>query len=265
MKKSEGSISKKCRYILSPFYLDEFLPELESLAQPDWFINKPLLIGGNKQSKMSIYHVQIADFVSKTISAGERPVNIAGDCCTVIGVLAGLQRVGIDPVIVWLDAHGDFNTWETSPSGFLGGMPLAMIVGLGEQTMNKAAGLKPIPASRVILSDARDLDIKEQELIENSEIIHIRNIKDLLDYPFQNRPIYVHFDTDVISLEDAPAQNYPAPGGSSESTIRSVFKFLSLNENIVAVTLSTWNPSLDINKKTEKVCMSFLQTLLGNE
>lgn len=72
---------------------------------------------------------------------------------TVVQLLAywpGLQRAGIDPNLIWFDAHGDFNTWETTSSGFPGGMPLAMIVGKGEQTMPEAVGLRDLPEGQVI-------------------------------------------------------------------------------------------------------------------
>jgi arginase len=127
----------KNSFILSPFFLDEALPELESLTTPDWLINKPLLPGGDKQIRMSVIHRSLADFTAETITIGERPVSIAGDCCTAIGVFAGLQRAGINPTLIWFDAHGDFNTWQTSSSGFLGGMPLAMLVGLDSNPFPK--------------------------------------------------------------------------------------------------------------------------------
>ena len=96
------------RFILSPSFLDEAVPELESLAKPRWFINNISLPNGDRQLRMSAIHEIIAHFVSETVCENERPVSIAGDCCTAIGVLAGLQRAGIDPNLIWFDAHGDF-------------------------------------------------------------------------------------------------------------------------------------------------------------
>lgn len=98
------------RFIVTPFFLDEQSPELESLAQPDGHVNKPALPDGDTQRRLSALHRPIADFVANTLARGERPVSIAGDCCAAIPVLAGLQRAGLNPVLIWLDAHGDFNT-----------------------------------------------------------------------------------------------------------------------------------------------------------
>ena len=93
-----------------------------------------------------------------------------GDCVSTIGVLAGLQRKGIQPTLIFFDAHGDFNTWETSPSGFIGGMPLAMLTGRGEQTIVESAGLTPLLDERVVLVDGRDLDQGEDASIAASDI-----------------------------------------------------------------------------------------------
>ena len=254
----------KNRLILTPFFLDQPRDKLKSLAKPDWQINDPILPDGELQSRISVYHQSLADFVSNAILNQERPVSIAGDCLTAIPILAGLQRCGINPVLIWFDAHGDFNTWETTPSGFLGGMPLAMIVGNGEQKLPEAVGLKTLPESKVILSDARDLDSGEKELIKKSKMTHLTNIETLLDFQLPDAPLYIHFDTDVVTAEESPAQNYLAKGGPTAETVRAVFNRLARTEKVIGVSLSSWNPDLDKDKKSERVSMSLLQALVGD-
>ena len=216
--------------ILTPFFLDEPLPGLESLAASDWLINKPLLPDGEKQLRLSALHKPLADFTQQSVLDGKRPISIAGDCCTTIGMLAGLQRAGIDPILIWLDAHGDFNTWETTPSGFLGGMPLAMLVGRGEQTMLKALELTPLAEDRVILADARDLDPGEKKLIQEANITHLPDVKSLLDSTLPDGPLYVHIDMDIINPVEASAMNYRAAGGPSATELQQVLKHLSRTE-----------------------------------
>ncbi len=252
------------RFILSPFFLDETLPGLESLTKSDWFINKPTLPSGDKQTRMSAIHQPLSDFVSEIIALGERPVSIAGDCCTAIGVFSGLQRAGHNPTLIWFDAHGDFNTWETSPGGFLGGMPLAMLVGRGEQTMVDAMGLKQIPEAKVILTDARDLDQGERELVKESSVLHVREVKDLIEHSLPSGPLYIHLDTDIINPDDAPAMNYPAFGGPSALALKDVFRHLAKTGQVSAVSVSSWNPELDKDGNTKKVCMALLETLINN-
>lgn len=251
------------RFILTPFFLDEPSPELESLAQPDWYVNKPVLPKGNKQQRMSTLHQPIADFVASTSLQGIRPVSIAGDCCTTLGVLAGLQKAGLDPMLLWLDAHGDFNTWETTPSGFLGGMPLAMLVGRGERTMAQAVALRPFPESRVILCDGRDLDPEEKQALAQSEVHHVVDARSVLDHPLLANPLYVHFDTDVINPNDAPAMSYRASGGPTLADLRAVFQSLAQTKQIVAVSMTTWTPQLDEDGHSQAICMELLRSLIG--
>ena len=253
----------KNRVILSPSFLDEAVPELQALAKSDWIINNPALPDGNKQVRISAIHKPLADFVSQAIPADARPVSIAGDCCMAIGVLAGLQSAGINPSLIWFDAHGDFNTWETTPSGFLGGMPLAMIVGRGDQNMPEAVKLNALPENQVIMTDARDLDPAERKSVNQSALVHLTNAEALLKHPLPAGPIYVHFDTDVVSLRESPAHNYPAPGGPSSSVMQSVFSRLAQSEQVIAVSVSSWNPKLDKDKMSENISMSLLQTLIG--
>jgi len=256
---------KKNSYILSPTFLDEPVSELERLAASDWRLNRPSLPEGNRQVRMAVIHQALADFVAHTVAAGDRPVSLAGDCCTAIGVLAGLQRAGIEPWLLWLDAHGDFNTPETSPSGFLGGMPLAMMVGKGDQGMPDAVGMQWLPEQRVVLADGRDLDPEERQLIQASAMRHITDVSDLLTWPLPDGPLYIHFDTDVVALDESPAHNYPALGGPSVALLKKVFRRLAAADRVIAVSLSAWNPKVDRNRTSEKVSLSLLQTLVGDD
>jgi arginase len=250
--------------ILTPFFLDEPLADLESLAVSDWLINKPDLLPGDKQQRMSVVHRQLADFTAQSILNGSRPVSIAGDCCTTLGMLAGLQRAGCDPTLIWFDAHGDFNTWETTPSGFLGGMPLAMLVGRGEQTMLKAQELSPLAEDRVVLTDARDLDPGEKQLVEEADVTHLPDVGSLLDSTLPDGPLYIHIDMDIINPANAPAMNYLAAGGPSADELQTVMKHLRRTEKIAAVSVSTWNPKLDENGQSRRVCMGVLDALIGD-
>jgi arginase len=251
------------QFIVTPFFLDEPVPGLEPLARSGWTINKPSLPEGDKQNRMSALHRPLADFVADAAARGDRPVSIAGDCCTSIGVLAGLQRAGLDPALIWLDAHGDFNTWETTPSGFLGGMPLAMLVGRGEQTLPQAVGLRLFPEERVILSDGRDLDPEEKLVLEGSKVHYVPDSRSLLDDPLIAKPLYIHFDTDLVDPNEAPAMNYRAPGGPSAAELRAVFHSLARTGRILAVSLSSWNPEMDTDGRSQAVCMALLHTLIG--
>lgn len=251
------------RFMLTPFFLDERLPGLEPLAQSDWQVNTAVLSPTAKQQRMIALYQPLAEFIAETVQEGDRPVSVAGDCCAAIGVAAGLQQAGLSPTLIWFDAHGDFNTWETTPSGFLGGMPLAMIAGLGEQTMPQGVGLQPFSSDKIILTDGRDLDPGERDLVANAGIRYLPDVMALLDSPLPDGPLYIHFDTDIVDPAEVPAMNYPAAGGPSAADLRRVFQRLAATRRIAAVSLSAWNPELDENGRSRDVSMALLAELLA--
>lgn len=252
------------RFLLSPFFLDRPEPGLAHLAGEGWGVDAPELPAAGQLERLAAVHRGIASWVAETLTVGQRPVVLAGDCCAAIPVLAGVQRAGIDPLLLWFDAHGDFNTPETTPSGFLGGMPLAMLVGRGDETLCRAAGVDPLLEERVLLTDARALDQpREAAAVASASLTHVPQVGALLDLPLGDGPLWVHWDTDVLTPAAAPAQNYPAPGGPSPEELGRVFRRLRATGRVAAVSVSCWNPALDASRSTERVCLDLLGELLG--
>jgi arginase len=252
------------RTILTPYFLDEPRPAIAHMAAPDWRVIQTELPPGERIERMGRLYDTLAGEVAAALAAGERPVSIAGDCCASIGVLAGLQRAGQQATLLWFDAHGDFNTWETTPSGFLGGMPLAMAVGLGEQTLLAETGLEPWPAGQVVLVDGRDLDPGERANVVAAGIGYVTDIEALLaPGALPDGPLVVHFDADIIDPSEAPAMNYPAPGGPAAETVRDVLRTLAATDRVVAVSVSLWEPSLDPEGQTQAVVQGAMNALLG--
>lgn len=249
--------------IFTPFFLDQPLSGLDDLVQPDWIVNRPDLPKGAVQERMTVLYEPMAAAVETAVREGKRPVTMSGDCCASLGMLAGLQRAGVDPKLIWFDAHGDFNTWETSPSGFLGGMPLAWLVGRGEQTIPQALGMDSLYEGKVTLTDARDLDPLEAEAVASSTVNQLDLVTDLSSAPLPWGPLWVHFDVDVIDVVEAPAVSYPAPGGPSTPILEEVFRYLATSRQVKAVSVSLWNPQLDSDGRTRKVVLDLLHTLLA--
>ncbi|MEZ4644454.1 MAG: arginase family protein [Chloroflexota bacterium] len=249
-------------FILTPFFLDRPERGLDELVEANWLINRPILPVGSPQERMVFLYRPLARMVAAALAKGQRPISVAGDCCTSIAMLAGLEQAGVRPTLIWFDAHGDFNTWQTTPSGFLGGMPLAMGVGRGEQTIVQGVGLTPLPEAQVILTDARDLDAAEREALAASGVVHLPHVTDLLNYALPEGPLYVHFDTDVLTPTVAPAMNYPAAGGATAAELKSVFRHLAETGRVTAVSLSAWNPALDHDGRSRRVAMELLHELI---
>jgi arginase len=258
------------QYILTPYFMGQHAGGLDELSEAGWVVNRRAdeppgdaeLSPREQLAQIGALLSPLREAVTGAARAGRRPVSVAGDCIAAIGVLAGLQEAGIRPTVLWLDAHGDFNTWETTPSGFLGGMPLAMIVGRGEQALLKSAGLEPVPESRVILAGARDLDPGEQEALISSEVTHVERVSDLLTGELPDGPLYVHFDCDVLDAAAAPAMYYPTPNGPDAATLRRVFERLAETGRVVAASMSTWAPELDEDGRSRAVCMELLAELV---
>jgi arginase len=252
------------QFLITPYVLHHHTPSLSKIAGSGWQKNEPTLVGGNAQSDhMAVIHRQIATFVAENAERGDRPVSISGDCCSTIGVLAGLQRAGIDPVIVWLDAHGDFNTHATTITGFVGGMPLAMITGRGDQTFVRGVSCRPVPDERVFLADARDLDPAERVLLQSSAVRHITDLSALTESLPADQPLYVHLDADFLNPIDAPSMKYPAAGGPTLNDALTLAQSLARTNRIVAVSLTAWQLDGDADKKTAQACLRVLDALLS--
>jgi len=251
------------QYLLTPFFLDSPVPLMHRLAEPTWTVNQPALPGADQRTRIAAIHGPLAERVRRVAAAGRRPVSVAGDCMQTAPVLAGLRRAGLDPVLVWLDAHGDFNTPETSPSGFIGGMPLAMLVGRGDAWLRESLDLTTLAERDAILSDGRDLDPGEAASLSASEVVHVRLIEEIPDRVPTSRPVYVHFDTDVIDVQEAPAMMYPVSGGPSVAALRELAAALHRTHDIVAVSTTVWALDRDVDGRTERACLRVLDALAG--
>jgi len=193
--------------IRHPFHLDDPIAALAGPAAP--------VVPTGDALAGRLYHLfePLASRVAGATGGGAPPVVLSADCTTALAVLAGLQRAGVDPGIVWLDAHGDLNTPETSPSGYAGGMPLATITGHADPGgLAGRLGLRPVPEERVVLAGARDLDPGEEALLAAGRIER-RGVADLTAATAGPGPLYVHVDLDVAG--DLPGLRYPSAGGPS--------------------------------------------------
>jgi arginase family enzyme len=149
--------------------------------------------------------------VDDALSGGNVPVLAAGDCSICLTTLRAALSHEPEAKVLWLDAHGDFNTPETTSSGFLGGMCLAGACGEWDPGVGA-----PIPAGRVVLAGVRDLDPGERTLLEPSEatVIGASVVETLVavQNALDGAPVYVHLDLDVLDPQVFPAE-FPAPGG----------------------------------------------------
>jgi arginase len=187
------------------------------------------------------------------------PLVFASDCMSSIGAIKGL---GGDVGVIWCDAHGDFNTPETTPSGFLGGMPLAMLVGRGDQRYMQGVGLGPLDERDIILTDARDLDPGEAVALRESAVMHLPDISALMTARLPDKPLYVHLDTDVVNTADMPAMAYPAAGGPSLAQTADALTHVARSGRIAGLLVSLWNGQLATNKRPLESTLRLVRALV---
>ncbi|QFU87038.1 arginase family protein [Amycolatopsis sp. YIM 10] len=219
--------------LLVPYHLDEAMPELPEreagrVVEARW---QP----GEFWQRVAPLHQAVAEVVAGT----EKPVVLAGDCTVALGVVAGLQRMGVQPTVLWVDAHGDLHTPESSTSGYAGGMPLRMLLGDGDSTVADKIGLRPVPADRVVLVGARDLDPPEAEYLATSPVTTSR----VEDIGVPEGPIYLHIDLDVIDATQVPGLRYPAGQGPTQQAVREAASRVLDTGRVQALTLvCSWRP-----------------------
>ena len=183
--------------------------------------------------------------VAARVAASAEPVVVAsGDCMTSLAVVAGLQRRGLAPGVIWLDAHGDFNTPHTTRSGYLGGMALALLVGRAGASFARAIGLRAVAEDACALAGVRDLDPAEREALQRSAVRCIADVTSLADAPLPAPPWYVHLDVDVIDPRELPSLRFPVPGGPGVSAVTAALRALAGRGTIAALGLAcTFTPA----------------------
>jgi arginase len=247
------------KWILTPQFFEKPEPVLGEIVPKRAVVNGPHPIPDRSTASMALVHRPIATFTKEALDAGARPISVAGDCCACIPVLAGIRAAGIEPTLVWIDAHADFNTPETSPSQFLGGMPLGMIAGRGPQWMCENVGLEPIAEDRIWLIDGRDLDPLERAAVDGS-MMRRTGMAGLETLKIDG-PVHLHLDIDVINASEAPGSNYPVAGGPSVAETMSACRAFADANNIIAISISGWTGSLDVEDRTKNACAAILEAL----
>lgn len=227
--------------IVVPYHLDEYLPGLDVPVGADSAITLRLPDGGTWE-RLAVLYGRVAEEVAGAV---EPAVVASGDCATALGTVAGLQRVHGDVSVVWFDAHGDLHTPESTRSGYLGGMPLRMLIGEGDPTVADAIGLRAVPEERVLLVDGRDLDPPEAEYLRSSKVRR-RDVATLATAnagPLPPGPIYLHIDADVVDSAELPGLKYPVtPGPRLASVQAAVREVLGTGRVVGAGLACTWEP-----------------------
>jgi len=224
----------------------------------------------------------LRDTVIGVLQKGRMPVVLGGDHSIAMGTIAGLSRfhrerrkkVGL----VWFDAHGDMNTPETSPSGNIHGMPLAVALGLGDPGLAGLAGATPmVDGSRAAVVGLRDVDQAERDNLKAAGIgaftmrdIDERGMRAVMEEAIKRASsgtagIHVSFDLDGMDPDYAPGVGTPSPGGISFREAHLAMEMLADTGKVIATELVEVNPILDQSNRTALLGVGLLASLLGKK
>jgi len=227
--------------------------------------------------------VTLRNVVSRTMDEEIIPVVLGGDHSIAMGTIAGVsrhfrkrkQKAGL----IWLDAHADANTGETSPTGNIHGMPMAVCLGLGAKdllSIHDARG-PMIEGERAAIIGLRSVDIKERANVAHVGIgaftmrhIDERGMRAVMETAIQRARngtagIHVSIDLDAVDPDEAPGVGTPSPGGISYREMHLAMEMLADTDRVRSVELVEVNPILDRANQTAKLGVELLCSLLGKK
>jgi arginase len=224
----------------------------------------------------------LAEMVERTLGEGMLPLVLGGDHSIAVGSMAGVahffrqqgKRVGC----IWLDAHGDVNTPETSPSGNVHGMPLAAVIGCGAPELVELLDFKPkVEPRNVSLVGVRELDTKERRLIKESGL-HVFTMRDIDERGMrevmseairfatdETDGVAVSLDMDFVDPSDAPGVGTPVRGGVTYREAHLAMEMIADSEAMVSLEVVEINPVIDLHNKTALLGVEMLLSGLGKK
>lgn len=216
--------------------------------------------------KIADFCNRLADKVSHSLSEGFFPLVLGGDHSLGIGSVCGAAKAlnGDDLCVIWIDAHTDINTQDTSPTGNIHGMTLASALGLGDEKLSSICGRgAKIKAQNIVYIASRDIDEGEAEIIKDNNItvFHMNDIVtegiDKISERIYNHlmnlaasKIYLSIDIDVIDPQIAPGTGVPVPNGIDKHTLLKFIDVIARTKKIKGAELVEVNPTIDDENNT---------------
>ncbi len=218
---------------------------------------------------------ELARRVEDVVAAGRFPVVLGGDHSLSVGTVSGVRRVRPNTGVVWLDADGDFNTPQTTPSGNVHGMALAVVHGLGAPELVDCLGGRPVQPAQTALIGVRELDEGERALLLQTGV-HVFTMQevDRLGLPAvmeqalsKLRPhvdgIHLSLDLDVFEPDLAPGVGTPKPGGLTYREGHLAMEMLAELDLLVSIDVVEVNPILDVANRTARLAVDMVRSALG--
>jgi len=215
---------------------------------------------------------EMAEKVRTAVQSKRFPLVLAGNCISSVGTLAGLSAQS--PAVVWLDAHADFNTPETTSSGFLDGMALATVTGRCWQNLAASVlGFRPVSEKNVVLIGARDLDPEERNLLNGSAVAAIDtaalrkgSVKDAVAPAVDAlaaEQVYLHIDLDVLDLTEARVNQYSSTGGLTLAELLETVRVVAVERPLAAAAITAYDPSQDKGGRALRAATTVIKELVA--
>ena len=179
------------------------------------------------------------------VAVRDQRLHQSGIPTCLVGGVSPLVPTAVSPVrgVVWLDAHGDVHTVESSTSGYPGGMPLRILSGHRPAGYPAPEGLTPVDEARLLLVDARDLDPAERDYLASSRLRR-SGVPELDGQHLPDGPLVLHIDLDVVDSAEIAALRYPVtPGPSSAEVLAAARRMMATGRVVVLDLAATWNPT----------------------
>jgi arginase len=216
---------------------------------------------------------ELADAVERICRAGDIPLVLGGDHSMAMGTLAGISRSGRRPGVIWIDAHGDMNTPETTPSGNVHGMPLAVAVGLGGDPFpNELCG--STDGANAVLLATRTVDPGERGNIQRAGVTAITMadidrigmaaaMERAIAVASKGVGIHLSLDMDAIDPDEAPGVGTPARGGLTYREAQLAMEMLAASGKLGSIEVAEVNPILDQGNRTAQLAVELIASALG--
>ena len=203
------------------------------------------------------------------------PIMIGGDHSAAVASALACANVNVDIGIIWIDAHTDYNTFETTVTGNMHGLPLATITGYKNSDMRFFHKGKIIQTSKTVIIGARSIDEAEKDNVKYSgvtlfttEDIREKGIEAIMEEAFKiagyrTKGVHVSYDLDVIDPEIAPGVSVPEYDGITEEEAMKINEELIKNmDKILSFDLVEFNPLRDVDRKTEQIALNILAQII---
>jgi arginase len=221
---------------------------------------------------------ELADTVTSALEAKEFPLVLGGDHSIALGSITGVTRVYKDISVIWIDAHADFNTEETTPSGNIHGMILAALAGLGNSHLTDIGGWAPkLDPQKIIIVGARDLDLGERELLR-SHHVHVLTMSDIDQRGISHvmhealslagkasDGIHLSLDMDALDPVHAPGVGTPVRGGLTYREAHMIMELIADSGHLIGMDVVEVNPILDRENATALLAVELIMSALGKK